>query len=300
MSSPKTHCRIPIALAAATLTAVHAERRCPGNVVSVPLRQIQGALPVVAVTVNGSGPFDFLIDSGAQITTVDSQIAAQLGLQTIGSTGIFGVASYQRKAATQLDHMQIGSHRVENVLAVVDDMAQLHQADPKLRGIVAEDFLAHFDFLIDYEQRALCLDESGAMASTIRGSRLPLAQPYGPDRDLPFIGIAAQLEGSHAPTLLCLDSGSNAAVLFASSPAAQGVVDSKAQIRKWVVAGTEQSFALLRPRQVAVAGRILGQIAFVQPIDSVESRVDGLLPTAIFKRVFISYSSHFAILEPRD
>jgi predicted aspartyl protease len=308
-----------VSLAAASLTATHSERRCPGNVDSVPLRQLQGALPVVAVTVNGRGPFDFLIDSGTQLTVVDSQIAAQLGLESIGSTGISAIASRQRKIATSLAHMQIGGHHVENMLAVVEDMAELHQADPKLRGIVAENFLAHFDFLIDYEHRVLCLDESGTMAAAIRGARLPLAQPYSSDRDLPDLPftrplvIAAQLAGSRTPTLLCLDSGSNTPFLFASSqfasspvassPDAQAVELSKVPIRKWVVAGIEQSFAVLPPRQVAIAGHILGQIAFLQPINSVgtpsQLREDGTLPTAIFKRVFVSYNSQFAILEPR-
>jgi hypothetical protein len=295
-----------IALAAATLTAIHAERRCPGNVDSVPLRQLQGTLPIVAVTVNGSGPFDFLIDSGAQITSVDAQLATQLGLQSIGATSVSGVATSGRRSATQLARMEIGAHRVENVLAVVEDMAQLHLADPKLRGIVAENFLVHFDFLIDYEHRAFCLDESGALASAIKGSRLPLAQPYGPDRDLPFMRplvIATQLAGSRTPTLLRLDSGSNVAVLYAR-PAERSVALNNAQILKRVAAGTEQDFAVLQPQPIAVAGRILGQIAFVQPMNSVgpatPPREDGTLPTSIFKRVFVSYSSQFAILEPRD
>jgi hypothetical protein len=81
-------------------------------------------------------------------------------------------------------------------------MAQQHQADPKLRGIVGENFLGHFDFLIDNGHRALCLDASGLMASAIKGSHLPLEQPYGPDRDLPFTRpfvIATQLAGESRP-----------------------------------------------------------------------------------------------------
>jgi hypothetical protein len=295
-----------VALAAATLTAIHAERRCPGNVVSVPLRQIQGALIVVPVSVNGSGPFDFLVDSGAQITSVDTQLASQLGPQSIGSTGVSGVATSGRKSATQLARMEIGAHRVENVLAVVEDMAQLHQADPKLRGIVGENFLAHFDFLIDNEHRFLCLDESGALASSIKGPRLPLAQPYGPDRDLPFtrpLVIATQLAGTRTPMLLRLDSGSNAAVLYAT-PAEKSLALNNAQILKRAIAGTEQDFAVLQPQPIAAAGHTLCQITFVQPMNSVgaatQPREDGTLPTAIFRRVFVSYSSQFAILEPGD
>ncbi len=294
-----------VILAATTLTAIHAEKRCPGNVASVPLHQIQDALIVVPVTVNGSGPFDFLVDSGAQTTTVDVQLAAQLGLRSLGSTSVSGIASYERRYAKQLSQIDVGGHRVDNVLAVVEDMAQLHQADPKLRGIVGENFLAHFDFLIDNGHRALCLDESGLMASAIKGSHLPLEQPYGPDRDLPFTRpfvIATQFAGRRILTLLRLDSGSNAAVLYAS-PAEKRIGLNNAQILSRVVAGTEQQFAVLPPQSVAASGHTLGQIVFVQPMNSVgatsQPREDGVLPTAIFQRVFVSYRNQFVILEPR-
>jgi hypothetical protein len=46
-------------LAANLFPALQAERPCPGNVDRLPLRQLQGALPVAAVTVNGSGCRDW-------------------------------------------------------------------------------------------------------------------------------------------------------------------------------------------------------------------------------------------------
>jgi predicted aspartyl protease len=294
-----------VSFAATTLKTIHAEKRCPGNADSVPLRQLQGGLVIVHVTINSSGPFDFLIDTGAQITTVDSQLAAQLGLQPVGSAGVSGVATQQRRFAVQLTRVQIAARSVDNVLAVIEPMTQLHQADPGLRGILGEDFLTHFDFLIDNQHRSLCLDDPGVMATALQGSHLPLAQPYGPDRDQPFtrpLVIETQLAGRRTPILLRLDSGSNAAVLYAR-PAERTIAFNNAQILKRVVAGIEQSFAVLPPQPVAAGGHILGQIAFVEPMNSVgaqtQPREDGILPTAVFQRIFISYCNHFAILEPR-
>ena len=57
-------------------------------------------------------------------------------------------------------------------------------------GIVGENFLTHFDPLIDNERQALCLDDTGAMAAGMKGTRIALAQPYGTDRDLPFHAAA--------------------------------------------------------------------------------------------------------------
>jgi hypothetical protein len=68
----------PLTVVFLTVTVLHGERHCPGNVVSVPLREVQGALIVAQISVNGTGPFDFLVDTGAQITTLDDGLALQL------------------------------------------------------------------------------------------------------------------------------------------------------------------------------------------------------------------------------
>src|SRR5215469_8925328 len=174
-----------ISLAAFSVTALRGERHCPGNGPSVPLRVVQETLIVAPMTINGSGPYDFLVDTGAQITTIDPRLAARLNLRTEGITGVSGVASFGRKNFTHLAKVEIGGHPVDDVLAIVDDLLQLHQADAKIRGIVGEDYLAHFDLLIDNEHRMLCLDESGTIAAEMKGFHVTLEQPYGPDHDLP-------------------------------------------------------------------------------------------------------------------
>jgi len=295
-----------VGLAALTFTALHGEKRCPGNVPSVPLRQVQGALIVVSLTVNGVGPFDFMVDTGAQITTVDEQLGAKLGLKTDGSTGVSGVASFGRKAFTRLGQMEIDGHRVEDVLAVIDNLAQLQAADGRIRGIVGEDFLAHFDLLIDNDRRMLCLDETGAMAAAMKGSHLALVQPYGADRDLPFtrpLVVEAHFEGNRDAVLFRLDSGSNAPLMYGQRGSARRSIPANARTLKRVVEGVEQDFAILQPQDIALGGEKIRQVTFVQPMNSVgtlrEPREDGLLPTALFQRAFVSYRGGFAILEPR-
>jgi hypothetical protein len=295
-----------ISFAASAFIPSHAERRCPGNVPSVPLRQVQGALIVVSLTVNGSGPFDFMVDSGAQITTVDDHLAAQLGLQTNGTTGISGVSTFGRKAFTQLAQMEIGGYRVDDVLAVVDNLAQLHAADGKIRGIVGEDFLAHFDLLIDNEHRMLCFDQTGAMGSAMKGSHVALVQPYGPNHDLPFtrpLVVEVRLEGGGDAVLFRLDSGSNVPLIYGQRGKARTNIPANARILKRVVEGAEQDFAILQPQDFAIGGEKIRQVTFVEPMNSVgtpaQAREDGLLPTALFQRVFVSYRGEFAVLEPR-
>jgi predicted aspartyl protease len=254
--------------------------------------------------VNGSGPFDFLVDTGAQITTVDQQLASQLGLATTGTTGVSGVATYGRKAFTQLAQVEVADRRVTDVLAVVDNLAQLHTADGKIRGILGENFLAHFDLLIDNLHHVLCLDDAGAMAAAIKGTRVALAHPYGADHDLPFtrpLVIEAHIEGIRNPILFRLDSGSNVPLIYGGDMSLNARTSS--QILKREVDGAEQAFAVLQPKDVSVGGDRVRRVIFVEPLSSIgkvrESREDGLLPTQLFQRVFVSYSNQFAILDPR-
>jgi len=295
-----------VSLAAFTVTALQGERRCPGNVPSVPLREVQGALIVVTAVVNGAGPFDFLIDTGAQITTVDDRLVSQLGLPTDGTTGVSGAATYSRKAFTQIPQLEVAEHRVSDVLAVVDNLAQLHAADGRIRGILGENFLTHFDLLIDNSHHSLCLDDSGAMSAGMKGTRVALAHPYGADHDLPFtrpLVIEARMEGLGNPVLFRLDSGSNVPMIYGGRDLSPDVVPGRTQILKREVAGVEQNFAVLQPKDLSVGSDKVRQVIFVEPLNSIgavqQSREDGVLPTQLFQRVFVSYRNQFAILDPR-
>ena len=80
-----------IALAAIMLPALHAEPHCPGNVASLRLRLVQRSQIIVPVVINHTGPYDFLVDTGAQVSIVDPALAADLHLKIEGTTGLVGV-----------------------------------------------------------------------------------------------------------------------------------------------------------------------------------------------------------------
>ena len=71
-----------LVLAATIVPALRAEPHCPGNVASVPLHLTNRHHMIVAVSVNHSGPYNFLLDTGTQITMVDPSLAAELHLNT--------------------------------------------------------------------------------------------------------------------------------------------------------------------------------------------------------------------------
>ena len=213
---------VAASLASVALSALHAEQRCPGNVATSALRRIQDDLIVVRVLINRTGPYDFLVDTGSQITTIDPVLASDLHLKIEGTAGVSGVRTQSQSAFTLLDLIEVGSHSVQHSLAVIQNIAALKAADPHIRGILGENFLARFDLLIDNGQQILCLDESRTLAQAVKGEHTPLEQPHGPRDDMPFtrpmIVTVRLTTADLAPVLLRLDSGSNAAVLYAAQP----------------------------------------------------------------------------------
>jgi len=101
-------------LAATIVPALPAEPHCPGNVASVPLHLTNSYQTIVAVSVNHSGPYNFLLDTGAQMTMVDPALAAELHLNTQGSAGVAGVGFLASAPVAQLDLLEAGSHAVAN------------------------------------------------------------------------------------------------------------------------------------------------------------------------------------------
>jgi hypothetical protein len=135
---------------------------CPGNIASVTPRFVQRALIVIPVKINQKGPFDFMVDTGSQVTVIDPLLAAQLDLKALGTVGLISVTSYSSASSTVVDTLEAGSHIIEKSSVFVHDLGQIQDADPRIRGVLGVNFLAHFNLLIDYDRKLLCLDESEA------------------------------------------------------------------------------------------------------------------------------------------
>jgi hypothetical protein len=290
--------------AAAALPVMYAEPHCPGNVNSVPLRLVQRSQIVVPVMINHSGPYDFMVDTGAQVTTVDPALAAALHLQTQGTAGVTGVGVYARAFLTQLDLVEAGSHSVEKVMAVIQNLGQTQLADRRVRGVLAGNFLEHFDLLIDYSHSIVCLDDSIQMRSKIKGEHIALSpQPPSQESSAPQkLILPVHLSGMGKRQLLMqLDSGTNAPLLYNAGEDLRQLQTVSASLQGRGTDGQDHAFIVLQGQDVQVGPHSLHQIPFVTPANAAgsvpKSDVDGLLPTLLFQRVFVDYSDHYVVLD---
>lgn len=292
---------------ATTVSIVNAEPHCPGNVDSLRLRLVQNAQIILPVTINHSGPYDFLLDTGAQLTTVDPALAKALDLKIEGTTGIIRVGNYGRTPYTTLRSVQAGTSLVEQVMAVIQDLGQIQMEDAHIRGVLAGNFLEHFGLLIDYQQRLICLDKNNLLELKVKGKRIEFVSAHDAVSKPPApqtLNVVVHLSGIEKESLLLrLDSGINVPLLYPSVNASHLVQTGTPPLRSRGMDGVELGFAVLNRQDVQIGPHLLRDLPFVMLLSAKTNipvpAVDGLLPTAAFQRVYINYANHYAVFQPR-
>jgi hypothetical protein len=294
-----------LVLAATIVSALAAETHCPGNAASVPLHFVNRHQIVLSVSVNHTGPYSFLLDSGTQMTMIDPSLAAELHLDTQGAAVVAGAGSRQSTSFAQLDLVEAGSQAVAKQKVLVYDLQNLHSADLYIQGILGEDFLQHFDMLIDNAHHLLCLDSSGAMRAEVKGRHIPLVAPAEPGDPATLSGlliIEVRLSDGMRPVRLLLDSGANAAILYNTSQYMALPLSQNGPLRGNGVDGAQRIFSALPPQEVKIGSLELSRVPFFSLAgaqkDARLKGFEGVLPAGLFRRVFIDHADHFAVLEP--
>ncbi len=118
-------------------------------------------LPVVQVSINGSEPLYFFIDTGGAEVILDKALAERLGAKMAGAFA----ASYagQKEAETgvgRIDFLQIGDYVIRNIpihtLNITDSVSPAFKG-LEIKGAIGTRLLMHFLSTLDYANGALIL-----------------------------------------------------------------------------------------------------------------------------------------------
>jgi hypothetical protein len=298
---------VSFVLASTIVPALTAEPYCPGNVASVPLHLTNSHQMIVEVSVNHSGPYNFLLDTGTQMTMVDPALAAELHLNTQGSAGVAGVGFLASAPFAQLDLLEVGFHAVANQKVLVFDFQNSHSVDLRLfRGVLGEDFLGEFDMLIDNAHNLLCLDDSSAMVADVKGPHIALIVPARATNGTPVLGsliIAARLSDGTRPVRLRLDSGTNVSFLFYTARYMPLELLARTSLLGGGFDRAQRPVSTVPLQDLQIGSLEFPSVSFFTYADSSEgtsrtSDYDGLLTLGIFRRIFICHAHHFAVFEP--
>ena len=291
-----------------TLSSSLGNTQCPGELSPIRYHSLGHSQIGVPVMINGRGPYEFLLDTGAQLTVVEPSLAAELHLPARGSVGVISVTHYADAPIDVAERVEAGSMLVEHAIVAIAKLGRLKDLYPNIGGKLGESFLSHFDLLIDYPHKILCLDEGGAMREQIHGERVPVVAQQSQPASLPIappILVFVQLNsGDSRATTLRLDSGTNIAFLNAGHLEAPFWKQMQSAKQCAVMSGAQVPVTNMPPQDLRVGTRWLRGVAFMTPVRTRNTVTipgeDGLLPTNLFKRVFISHGSHFVIFEPSE
>jgi hypothetical protein len=165
---------------------------------SIRLITLSGVPVVDGVFLNGHGPYRFIIDTGAQVNQVEASTARKLGVAATFQVKMATVAGIIPVAGGQIDEVSLGSAAASSQQFLFTALDVAHRLSPEIEGVLGQEFLARFDYLLDFANHRLGFGE---------------AAPEGGNRvGFETINTCPVIETSEGK--LVLDSGTNTTILY--------------------------------------------------------------------------------------
>jgi predicted aspartyl protease len=255
-------------------------------------RLVHDTLVVVSVMAGEEGPFDFVLDTGADTTIVDPSIAPKLSLAPLGSVQQTTLAGVQTLARGSIRALSAGPVHVENLPVLVQDLAELRKMDSHIEGIAGQNFLSHFNYLLDYRKHLVRIELASEIRDAIEGDQVPMETI----ENRMIVASEAQSRG-RAKLRLLLDSGANSVVLMR---AASQTLNLPTQERGLEVTSSGQvGLKVGRVHVLTIGSKQFHDIAVALPAAEPTERIgDGLLPTALFQGFYVNNREGFVVLNP--
>jgi Aspartyl protease len=255
---------------------------------------------IVPVSVNGSGPYPFLLDTGSNRTLVRNELLNTLGISSKKSIPANMTANVSYLRQTVAESVTVADLSIDGLEIEGIDVDQISRLGVSIQGVLGEDFLKHFDILIDNHAKTLTLDHGFDLAHSLTGDHLPLSFSgmRSGHSTVDRLVLGLKLPPSTATTHFLIDSGTNYATIFPSKPMPYS--------DKVVSRGTLLTFSGKNRCRIDFVTLEFGRdtfpdlrLASCEGVMRDKVDVDGMLPTSIFGRLFISHASGYAIANPR-
>jgi len=96
-------------------------------------------LPIVMARINGRGPYQFIVDTGAMGSVVSEKLAHELGLPSImpAAMGRPGSSKPLPATVTRITEIEIGDVKIEGVMAVFADLSAVMKKAPDVQGVLS-------------------------------------------------------------------------------------------------------------------------------------------------------------------
>ena len=117
-----------------------------------------GAAILVPVTVNGHGPFEFVLDTGATLTCIGQSLADSLELPPLGTIGMgAGIGSSGRLRLVRFDSLRVSGASAMELPGCAVDLRHIRELGLEAHGLLGLNFLKSFRVTLDFDRSVLIL-----------------------------------------------------------------------------------------------------------------------------------------------
>jgi predicted aspartyl protease len=247
----------------------------------------------VPVLLSGTGPYRFLVDTGADRTAISSQLAARLNLKSGLSASLHSVTGVTTVATALVPNLQLTRHPVRIVDAPLLDSANMG-AD----GILGVDSLRSKRVMFDFEAQTMSVvpsaapdfhDEAGTIVvrANRRNGRLILTEARANDR----------------PVTVVLDTGSQTSVgnsALRRQLASSNSIEGERHVELESVTGEKLLGDIVFIRKMEIGGIVMTNLAVVfadahtfkqLKLDNRPAMLLGMNAIRAFKKVSIDFAN---------
>ena len=193
----------------------------------VKFRLAGGAQPLilVPVQVNDSGPFDFILDTGAGTSLLTPELAAQLGVKIVGMKEGQTAGGKLSVSLAKVESLAVGEAKLDNVDVAIVDLGHLGKTlGATIEGDIGYNFLKHFRITIDYRTTEIRFEDPNRIDSFGHTAKtevpIRLANPAKP---LILVDVYANGRGSYQ---FAIDTGTSTTAITPEAARQLGVESS--------------------------------------------------------------------------
>lgn len=265
----------------------------------VKFRTLQNYLIVVQVQIaasypcrdNDSNTLEFILDTGSNTSIITPEVALRLRLQAIDRMELITANGSVVSHRSYIPHVQVGTKAVASLEVLLDELTEVRRLDKGIAGILGQNFLSRFNYLLDYRsQRLQFVDD---VQVSFHGTRLAVEL----DETCMIVRSEPQSNTSK-PLRLVLDSAASQLILFSSRQELDLECSGDSSLAVATNTGRQRTETGVL-RQLKLANETFGHlpVAFLTP--GARQSADGLLPSSLFRAIYFNNQEGYVVLNPK-
>jgi hypothetical protein len=228
--------------------------------------------PVVdGVYVEGHGPYQFLVDTGAETNQLDGSLAREIGLRPKFRVEMATVSGVGTVNASDSIRLRLGTETAVTEL-LFTNMEAVRELSKDIRGVLGQTFLSRFDYLLDLRRRRIVFGSQRR-----EGLRAEMEMSTG--RPTVFTSLGRLVIDSGSDRLAVFDGGNGGGNILRTS---NGLISAR------IVNGHR---LFIEGREI----RHVGAVSVVNPAG--HGGEDGLLPVAAFDSIYFCHSESYLVFQ---